>query len=453
MNFVDLPTDFPSIDKAIAGLLSEQLGPPPDMRSIGQRTYQAFINNQSNLDRIKTRDWRHLPYAIWLDDGGLINIPAAIDRYLNKELPNAIEESKRPIKWCRPLAFTYIERYDPSNFLFKKIATHTKYLFDSEKLNSSSSIVDLVRKVNLFDLDEGPRKVAKSIATSKQTLRDWIKTHDLWASFSTSPFTEAAFSAFLQEPDDFRRSSEYINIVFEWAIEDTLSLRHPSLRSNLAEALLLPWKSGKPNDWTKNRLITFLLKHYGDPRIGKNLWYDVNPDAIKLFISWINERTLDLFFKILKDTADSIWEYRQKFWMAYFKANQIDEVWFALGPNAANSLKRLDSAGQLEFANLWGSIPSQSILLIKIGHIIFCEWSHDGKLRAQRIDAASAPKMYERIYESEALRFQSMDFNNGLTKDPGLVHFSSQNGGWQERARLFIQKSTGIRMAQTEVTR
>jgi hypothetical protein len=451
MSFDNFPTGLPSIDKALATLLSDQIGPPPDIRSIGQRTYQAFVSSKANLDLIATRDWRHVPYAIWLNDGGLVNMPNAIDQYLNKELPKSVSTSRRPLKWARPLAFIYIERYDPSDSLFRKISAHTKYVFESKQLDNSSKIVDFFRQTNLFDVDAGPKKVAISIATSKQTLKEWIKTHDLWESFGTSPFTEAAFSEFLTSDDDFRRSSEFINTVFEWAISDTLTLRHPALRPKVAEALLLPWRSGSPSEWSKNRIITFLLKHYGDPRLSKNLWHGVNSNAVSVFISWINERTLELFFKILKDTADIIWEYRQKFWMAYFKAKHIDEVWFALGPRAALALKKYDSAGQLKYANLAGSDSTQSVLFIRIGQLLFCEWSHDGKLRAQRVDASTAPRMYERHYESDELRFESMDFNNNQNQDPGLIHFSSQNGGWQERARIFIQKNTGIRMTQGEV--
>jgi hypothetical protein len=47
----------------------------------------------------------------------------------------------------------------------------------------------------------------------------------------------------------------------------------------------------------------------------------------------------------------------------------------------------------------------------------------------------------------------SLDFNNGLNQDGGLVHFSAESGGWQERARLFIQKQTGVRLTQAEVTK
>ena len=454
MSFNGFPTELPMISKAVLGLLSEAVGPPPDMRSLGQKTLEAFQNNRHDFDSIKKRDWRHVPYAIWINDAhGLRNIPEAIDRYLNLELPKALSETRRPFKWGRPLVFIYVEQYNPTDALFKTLAVHTKDFFNSPKINNASSIVGLARSLNLFDVYDGPRKTAESIADSRRTLREWIQTHELWPSFGTSPFAEAAFNSFLQTPEEFRRSVDFINIVFEWGITDRGELRYSSSRTKLAESLLLPWRLHQPSDSAKSRLMAFLLKQYGDPRIGMNLWHGVSAEAIKVLIGWINGRTLEAFFRILQETADSIWQYRQKFWIAYFKNGHIDEAWVALGPDAAVVLRRLDDTKQLKYANLLGSESSQSILLLRIGHIIFCEWSHNGRLRAQRIDSPSAPSMYKSYYDSESLRFHSLDFNNGLTQDPGLVHFSSPGGGWQERARLFIQKQTGIRITQSEVTR
>ena len=454
MSFTGFPTELPMISKAVLGLLTEAVGPPPDMRSLGQKTLEAFLSNPNDFDSIRKRDWRHVPYAIWLkDSGGLVNIPEAIDRYLNRELPKALDETRRPFKWGRPLVFIYIEQYNPNDVLFKTVSKHTKEFFNSPKVNNASSIVGLARSLNLFDVNEGPRKTAEAIATSRRTLREWIQVHELWPSFGTSPFAEAAFNSFLQSDEDFRRSADFINTIFEWSITDRGDLRYSASRAKLADALLLPWRLKQPNDAIQSKLITFLLKHYGDPRIGKNLWYGVSSEAIRVLIGWINGRTLEAFFRILQETADSIWQYRQKFWTAYFKAGHIDEAWVALGPDAAAVLKRLDDTKQLKYANLLGSESSQSILLIRMGQIIFCEWSHNGRLRAQRMDSPVAPEMYKTYYESESLRFHSLDFNNGLTQDPGLVHFSSQSSGWQDRARLFIQKNIGIRMTQAEVTR
>ncbi len=455
MKFSDLPTGFPSISKAVVGLLSEPIGPQPDIRSIGQKTFEAFLNNSSDLNNIKPRDWRNVPYAIWLkDSGGLFNRPDVIERYLNEELPKGLDEGRRPIKWGRPLIFIYIADFNPQDKLFVTIAKHTKNFYESTKINKSSKVVELAVSLNLFDVNEGPIKTAESIALSQTTFSEWINKHDLWLSFGTSPFAEAAFKAFLETNTELRRSNNFIRTVFEWGLLENGNLRYSKLRSKLADSLLLPWQSQKPTDDVQSKLMAFFIKTYGNPSDpNTNLWHGVNSEAIGVIKGWITGRTLEAFFRILQETADTIWQYREKFWMAYFKGGYIDDVCVALGSDGTSVLRRVDGSKQLRSSNLIGANSSQSVLLIRIGQLVFCEWSHNGKLRAQRIDAPSSPLMHKSYYDAEDLRFMSLDFNNGLNQDGGLVHFSAESGGWQERARLFIQKQTGVRLTQAEVTK
>lgn len=454
MSFTGLPSDFPAIKKAIDSLLSEALGPPPDMRSIGEKTYDIFKEKINNLDDVKTREWRHFPYAIWLtSEKGLASEKELLNRYFEVELKQSLDNTRRPIKWGRPLVFVYVEKYKPLDNTFLLLSNFTKDFFNSSKVTNSSPLVGLARRLDLFDPKNGPVNTASSIAESRQTLREWILKNELWPSFGTSPFAEAAFVEFLKSPEDFRRTSDFIDVLLEWCLTEQNTLRYSSVRAKIADSLLLPWRGLQPSEALKSRLLTFLLHHYGDPRIGKNFWSGVSREAIQVLISWINGRTLEAFFKILEKTADSIWQYRQRFWMAYFKGGYIDEVWFALGSDAAAVLKRLDDSKQLKFANLLSSDPTQSVLLIKIGSILFCEWSHNGRLRAERFGSPDSPAMYKPYYYAEDLRFDSMDFNNGQLQDPGLVHFSSQTGGWQDRASVFIQKQTGIRISRAELVR
>ena len=46
MSFTGFPTELPAITKAVSNLLSEPLGPPPDMRSLGQKTFDVFQENK-----------------------------------------------------------------------------------------------------------------------------------------------------------------------------------------------------------------------------------------------------------------------------------------------------------------------------------------------------------------------------------------------------------------------
>jgi hypothetical protein len=85
-------------------------------------------------------------------------------------------------------------------------------------------------------------------------------------------------------------------------------------------------------------------------------------------------------------------------------------------------------------------------------NMVFCEWSHKGKLRAGIEHGPSIPQLYKSIYNADRLRFHSMDFNDGQTQDPGLIHSHSDIGRWQDRARNFIKKHLGHNVPLSEVS-
>lgn len=85
-----------------------------------------------------------------------------------------------------------------------------------------------------------------------------------------------------------------------------------------------------------------------------------------------------------------------------------------------------------------------------MGNVLFCDWSHQGRLRAVPVSSKQAPKLYQPEYELFQLRFPTtLDFNQGQMDDPGLVHFESKLGGWQEVARHFISQHVGIELPLT----
>jgi hypothetical protein len=83
---------------------------------------------------------------------------------------------------------------------------------------------------------------------------------------------------------------------------------------------------------------------------------------------------------------------------------------------------------------------------------LFCDWSHQGRLRAIPISSKQAPKLYQPEYELFQLRFPTpLDFNDGLLDDPGLLHYESALGGWQDTARRFIAQHLNIQLALTDL--
>ena len=77
---------------------------------------------------------------------------------------------------------------------------------------------------------------------------------------------------------------------------------------------------------------------------------------------------------------------------------------------------------------------------------------HGWRLRAIAANAKQAPKLYLPEYELFQLRFPTpLDFNGGLSDDPGLLHLHSELGGWQDTARQFMAQHLGIHLALSDL--
>jgi hypothetical protein len=284
----------------------------------------------------------------------------------------------------------------------------------------------------------------------ERTLLQWQEHHALTRGFWLNNFCRQAFAEALKAPEDVRATQPYIERMCEWAMHDagtvTQRFRYPIWRDEFAFALLSPWFAKSPSQEIKNFLLTKLLSMLGDPRHNHAGWLGVRKEAIDTASRWLTGRTMDAFFEILRHTDDDIGPYRRKFWEAFFHGGHILDAWIALGEEAAVALEKIDTEHELSYAKILGKISrNQCVLMLRMGNILFCDWSHQGRLRAIPMSNKQAPKLYAHTYELFQLRFPTpLDFNQGQLDDPGLLHLGSELGQWQETARDFISKQLGI---------
>lgn len=226
-----------------------------------------------------------------------------------------------------------------------------------------------------------------------------------------------------------------------------------------ANAILEPWHRRPIPEELKKLLLEFFIRKdsYGDPRIEGHRqyqWRGVSEKALSTIFNWLAGDTLRGFMTILSRTADQIWRYRQKFWMAYYDKGLIDEAWLALGDDALREIRTLstDKKG-IGFGRLEGGAASnQSVLLLRLGNLVFTEWSHNGSLRAYEDGHTHTPKLYRASYSGTGLRaMPSLDFHNGENMRPELAHHHSDTGTWQRKARDFIRRHTGVYLSDMEI--
>ena len=458
--FAPLPQDFDQLAHAARTKRGSGLGKDPDLRTVGERTYSAFerVAFAPNSSTPRQRDWRHIPYALWLDaERGLHAHTPLTDRYFEVAVPEALS-SRRPLKWGRGLLHTYLQGFNPDNPVFLKLADTARQFFLDPRVLASLSETEanglerLITTLDVLDPLNGPVHVANDILglPADKTLAQWQERHALTQGFWLNNFCQQAFVEALQAPEDIRSTMGYVKRLCEWALHDagkpTQRLRYPLCRDEFAYSLLSPWFDRNPPQDVKNVLLSELLRTLGDPRHNHAGWLGVRREAIETASRWLTSRTMDAFFEILRHTEDDIGPYRRRFWEAYFHAGHIQQAWVALGEEASAALRVIDPTGELAHGKIMGKIaPKQCVLMLRMGHLLLCDWSHQGRLRAIDARSRQAPKLYQATYELHELRFATpLDFNQGLSDDPGLRHLQSALGGWQTLARDFLAQHLGI---------
>jgi hypothetical protein len=460
VQFAPLQQGFPKLTE-LARHMSDDIPPPPDIRSLGERVYEQCAHlTEDRFGEIRPSTWRKVPFAMWLDSRRDINsnVPL-IERYFKSidEL-NPIE-SARARRRLSPLLHVYATHFDPSEPAFVRLALH----LDRAALHCSEvgvcllSLARLRREWRFFDVSNVGDSVASGLLNDLSDLKgveDWFSEAGLWPGFKDTKLGRHIFSRALVLPAETYRDDKNINALATWAKSYGKNLSMAE-KAGFAEALLRPWLQGDPDEVLQRRIGDLCVERLGDPRRGDDArggaggWSRVDVSCRDLLLRWLTGRTLEAFFDVLRLTADQIWQHRQAFWTGYYREGYITEAWAVLGSDAQALVRRRFQGADLHFGKLVGQVDTaQSVLLMRMGEVLFSEWSHNGKLRAAEVGSRQAPRMYEKAYDADDLRFRSMKFMaaNG-TEHAGLPHLHSETRWWQETAARFIRTQLGVRLS------
>lgn len=209
----------------------------------------------------------------------------------------------------------------------------------------------------------------------------------------------------------------------------------PRLMDNL---IILTDKNNNA-EW-KKRLLKIGHEKLGDPRIPlyQTRWNGTNgvsQMAQKIFLKWLANNDLTLFFKIIDATAtDRMWRYRDKFWRAYLDYIVNTKVFF--GIEAQRIAKQVAKDELFNYGSLdFGAESNHSAFLFEIGNYTFCEWSHNGKLYVWRCDKAPVNFYDNRTRKSKMANSNYVE---------AFVHASANTYSWQKKVANWLAQNCGI---------
>ncbi len=244
-------------------------------------------------------------------------------------------------------------------------------------------------------------------------------------------------------------ASQIDRVIWLLECEGKLRFDERSVRREIASALLHPFVDPRhrPDAKTKERLQSFFLHHFRDPRLGsgRHKWSGVPEDIRHVITRWLVEESLDAFFLLIKETAfDKHWRYREKFWRAYFRQDMIPGAWFVLGSRASRLLKGLPKQSEIKTGKLVGAKSDQSVLLLRMFGVTVAEWSHEGSCRIWLDDNSDAPELYR------TKKYSGFELRRG--SDFSQRHDHSDCYEWQDRIAQWMRENTGASLEREEYT-
>ncbi len=418
--------------------------PPEKISVLVEKAKLAFKG--SGGENLTPKEFRSLAYEILgLNEGNafLKNLLKGIDAIGTRRLFSALFSS-------------YIMYFDSANPSCDLVAN----LLQKNKENLSKSWKQKLEFIDLLNAKTIESALAKRIlkARNDEEIFDRIDPTGVYAE--SQLFQAVTMSIANQTHNDIMNNNlaafdGFFNIVNE----------NGKVKSKYRVAsmigLLKPFIEKSPSSEQKNKLQELLINTFSDPRIRSANWpkieeryggKELRDKCILMVKRWLILETIELFFKIISDSADiRQFEPRRDLWKSYFDQEHVVDAHVIFGSDAARMAKYLketdDTAKDLQWGKVSGSgvNPRQSFLLMQIGDLTIVEGSHNRKLRAWSYDSPQKPIFHEQAYHIRSLTSGS---NENMGKygsyGDGIVHL----GDWIQRAKDYIDGETGIKLSK-----
>lgn len=403
-----------ALEKFLDGIKVDKPAEPP--RDILEELLWKF---RSGAEDFSSREIRNLPFIIYESE---------ITSHETSRILRKLDFSKA--SHLRRVVSVYLSNYDDSN----KTERLRQALNGVRNVDAASLKKIFAARENLFG-DRRFMNMAK-IFEQKQSVDGVLVEFGLSNFYKASKFIQIALVIF------FRVNK---NIPAQFVILDELDAEFDTYKNifpYIADALI---QSVALAGFGKKKCVEIFYRRLGDPRFGYTRfnWDKISEKSKAIFLRWLVEDDLEIFFKIIKQTAvDRMWRYREKFWRAYLP--HISNTWIFLGNNAKSVARQLGDKN-MGHGSLSGGASDQSVFVFQIGRYIFSEWSHNGKLRVYTTETAN------QFFGLSAL--SKWRINENFIEE--WIHSNSKTSGpktysWQKTVSEWLRINCGISKTEND---
>jgi hypothetical protein len=414
-----------------------------------------LISTSSAGGQFRRSDLRASVWLLWTEKQPLSELPGLLDSVLTQAYQSNATSSVLIEAWLRAFSLS------PS---VVRTGISIRRLLIARASPRLELWRNADRRVGLFDAREGPLKLASELISGPESVDRVFAA----CGFDDPLRASGGYMRAVQQEVVAKASSlltkPYAVQSLERALaclapKGVLRFAEPKSRGEMARGLLRPWLVGgnEPEESIRFQVQDFLLEHCGDPRLNAQRWQEAGEQATSLMRRWLTRASLKAFFSLISDHAlDTHWRYREAFWSACLEKDSTVEAWLALGSRIHASARAVEDLKRA-YARLDGASGDQAVLLLRVKNLIFCEWSHNGKLRAWPADWSNAPRLGNARYTRAELTRKGLPFprnnrfgSNGSADGMGLSHIGSDRNLWQGSAAELLAQRARIVLAPTD---
>jgi len=422
----------------IARLLVERYGANAEPRQ-SANSLQALLRRlrlaRFEWDKVGPADRLDVAWVLWEGTAP----PAEHEAFLHDFL-QWVEMSQRRLQAAR-LAASWAVAFDPDLRSIRVIGDwlmgHAAWLPDPWPR--------LAHEFEIFSVANGPAGLAESFLAGEETAASFFQRLRLPARAAAGGLALEALAAaascvehrLAREPRLAARLCDLSLHGTAFRPDATMGsapARGRAVRRALAETLLSSWQQQAPPPDVKARIVAYLLRHYGDPRVTREHWAEMRAPALAIMRRWLTERTVAIYFRLAgaaKSAAREQLAGREKFWMS--RLEQIDDAWLLAGPRSIPMF----GSDQPAHGSLIGCAPDQSALLLRVGGMTVLESSHEASETVWLPGNPLAPPLYRRKNQP----YGPAALSNGADFSSAFSHRG--NDTWQERLAQFIDRRCG----------
>ena len=311
---------------------------------------------------------------------------------------------------------------------FRTGAEHSMML--AVALNHAKERMDAIGQKLLLELEEvldhvdGPALVAERMEDLREDLFNGLFRLGMRRPHSEG-FMHAAHDAYCGRVRDSLKSYEEIKQFLAWLFPEKSSQPWKLGAGRGIEAILHPWLNENPPDELRSLLVENLMSIYGDPRLHRNYWSDVDGEYMKVMFRWITGEDLRFFIDVVSESVKNksrnrgMWEKRRGLWLDLYDDGRIKNAWVAFSTTATfiarNIVNPSDTTLRSERFGWQRARQDTSILIMEIGDKIFVEGCHDYGTRVFNKEDPMAPEFFKEGYDCDEIMRRAPDFKRHIS--------------------------------------